>query len=122
MITLLILFMVDTKPPHYHAWYAAHLPSVKHPIAQPNATREDSIRISVTRDGLVFLRDHAIQPQELSGLIREAVKSGSERKAYLAVDARTMYGDVIPVVEQIRMSGVSDLCFLANKSGQPPLR
>jgi len=55
MITLLILFMVDTKPPHYHAWYAAHLPSVKHPIAQPNATREDSIRISVTRDGLVFL-------------------------------------------------------------------
>src|SRR5262245_37359331 len=97
MVALLILFMVHTTTPHYHSGHPVDLPRARHAIAQPSAIREDSIRISIPRDGRLFFRNYQIQPQELSGMIRDAVKSGSEKKAYIAVDARTKYGDVTPV-------------------------
>jgi Biopolymer transport protein len=118
MITLLIVFMTDIKPSHYHIW-PVDLPRTLHPVPQPSAIREDSIRIFITREGNVFFRNYQIEPKDLPELIRDAVKNGSEKKAYVGVDRRAVYGDVKPVVEQIRASGVSDVCFLAVKSDLP---
>jgi biopolymer transport protein ExbD len=91
-----------------------------------NALREDAIVIVVARDGEVFLRRRAIHAEDLPGAIEAAVASGSERAVYLSIDERARYGDVKPVIDEIRSAGISDVVILMNRAGQaryiPPQR
>jgi biopolymer transport protein ExbD len=65
------------------------------------------------RDGQIYFRSSLVRTRDLSGVIRSAVKDGAENKVYLAVDRRTLYRDVNVVVNQIRLAGLSDICFIA---------
>lgn len=104
--------MTETRP-HLVWWVSVDLPIALHSVSQPHAIREDSIRISIVRDGEVYFHTTPVLPEDLAGVIRNAVKDGAEKKAYLAVDSRAMYRDVDVVVDQIRVAGISDICFIA---------
>ena len=112
ILALLIIFMTDTRPHQHVWWFPVDVPLVLHSVSQPHAIREDSIRISIARDGRLYFQANLVQLRDVSGVIRGAVKDGSEKKAYLAVDGRTLYRDVDVVVDQIRLAGISDICFI----------
>jgi biopolymer transport protein ExbD len=113
LIVLLCIFMTETRPHQHVWWFPVDLPVAPHSVSQPHAIREDSIRISIMRDGQIYFRSSLVRPRDLSGVIRSAVKDGAENKVYLAVDSRTLYRDVNVVVNQIRLAGLSDICFIA---------
>jgi biopolymer transport protein TolR len=115
LVVLLSIFLVDTTPYHYRRWAPVDLPVVLHALPQPHARREDAIIISIKRDGVVYFRNMKTLPENIPVMVSDAVKDGSERKIYLAADSRAKYGDVNAVVDQIRLSGVSQICFLAEK-------
>jgi biopolymer transport protein ExbD len=76
------------------------------------ALREDAILVTITRDGGVYLRRREVGSQGLPQAIGLAIEKGSERRIYLMVDARTHYGDVKPVIDQIHRSGISDVVLI----------
>ena len=78
----------------------------------PNALREDAIRISITRDGRIFFRDHRVVYKDLPDEILKSARDVAEKRIYLAADARAKYGDVKGVLNQIRVTGIDDISFL----------
>lgn len=110
VLVLLVIFMADVQPFH---GISADLPAARHASPLPHARREDAIRIVVSRDGRIFFGQSAINPTDLPNRIREALLHGSERRAYLSVDARAQYADVAVVVDQVRLAGVQKVTFLA---------
>jgi biopolymer transport protein ExbD len=115
-VVLLVLFMVVQPPPfHHYLSYPADLPMSVYASPQRLALREDAMRISIPKDGAVYFRGSNIAPEELPGLIRNALKEGSEKKVYLAVDIRSRYGATAKVVDQLRLAGIEHICFLAQK-------
>ena len=83
MIALLVIFMTNTTPFHYHLWAPVDLPSSVYAAAQPSALREDAMRISIRRDGEIYFRNSRIAPEELPRLIQDAVRAGGEKKICL---------------------------------------
>jgi biopolymer transport protein ExbD len=112
-VLLLIVMMVTAGSAYPHHGRYVDLPRTISATPQPLAHREDTIKVMVSRDGLVFFRNAQVPVNQLPGLIREAVRSGSERKVYLAVDGRARYSDVAPVLDQIRAAGITQISFLA---------
>jgi biopolymer transport protein ExbD len=114
-VRLLILMMVTAGSQYSHHDLATHLARSYFASPQPSARREDVIKVAVRRDGSVFFRNSQIAVNDLPGRIREAVRSGSERKVYWAVDRRTRFSDVAPVLDQIRAAGIREISFLAER-------
>jgi biopolymer transport protein TolR len=119
-LVLLFIFMSITQPSH-GSNPPVNLPKAQSATLQPGAIREDAIRIAVSRDGRCFFDSSQAEPGELPNLIRTAMRSGSERKVYLLADSRAKNGDVEIVVDQIRLSGITDVVILTNKPSQPRL-
>jgi Biopolymer transport protein ExbD/TolR len=98
-----------------HDWRYFHHPDlipVKHATPMPNALREDALLVTVKRDGEFFLGNLEVKPDNLAGLIKTRLQEGPERKVYLRVDGRTRYLDVSIVPEEIKRTGLQDVCFL----------
>jgi biopolymer transport protein ExbD len=84
----------------------------------PGAIRADAMIISVQRDGSVFFNGDKIYPYKIPSRIRERLKAGSERRVYIAADARCKYGAVVEVIDSIREAGVEPLTFIVEKRRQ----
>jgi len=115
---LLALLMMFMGAPVGHPFVAADLPGSFQATRQPNALREDVMKVTVTRDGRVFFRKQQVQAKSLPILIRGAVGERAERKVYLAVDSRAKYGDAAAVVDEIGKVGIREICILAYKREQ----
>jgi biopolymer transport protein ExbD len=109
-LTLLVTLMTVPSA-HPGSW--ADLPRLDRPIRMPNANRDDAIRIVVARDGAIYFQKRKHLANDLPQQIRDYVKHGAECKVYLDVDWRARYGDVEPVLDQIRASGIRNITLLA---------
>jgi biopolymer transport protein ExbD len=116
MVVLLFILMFAQPGPHENRQIPVYLPTADNAVSHPDARLEDNLRVSITRDGSVYLGMYRVARDDLSGLIRDAVRNGAERKVYVAADARAKYGDVDRVVEEIRRAGISQVIFLADHS------
>jgi biopolymer transport protein ExbD len=114
-VLLLILMMVTAGSAYPHHVLATELARSYFATPEPSARREDVIKVTVRRDGSVFFRNSQMASNDLAVRIREAVRSGSERKVYLAVDRRTRFSDVAPALDQIRAAGITQISFLAER-------
>lgn len=117
MMTLLIILMVVAgfRPDRFSL--PMELTPTNHAAPLPAATREDAIRILITRDGAFYfyIREgyEEIRIADISNQIREKLRAGSERRAYLMVDQRANYGDVKPVIDAIQIAGVWNISLIA---------
>lgn len=107
-VMLVIVMMVPA--PHHGA--GVDLAKVRYSIARPRADREDAIIISITRDGKVYVGADRLFLPALPALIRNRLAEGAERRVYFKIDCRAKYGNVPPVLDQIRSAGVENICFL----------
>jgi len=115
-LALLATFMVSTPP---HHGLAVDLPTSAYAVAQRYALRENAIRVAVTKDGSIYLRNNRVQPEEVGVAIRQAVDDGAERRVYLQIDSRARYGRTEIVLDQIRKAGIRDVTLLAEKPYKP---
>jgi biopolymer transport protein ExbD len=117
MVALLFLFMPLTTD-DTHGVVAIDRPHARNATAHPHALREDSIHLTITRDGKFFFSSTGgtyqtrISIEELAPRLRDATKNAPYKELYLDADARCRYIDVEIAVDQLRAAGIPNLVIM----------
>jgi len=124
MLVLLIIFMVIT--PMLQKGVSVDLAKVNNPQAMPDADKEDALLVAVTRDGKIFFgSDQVAGADQITHLVKDRLASRSDKRVFIKADARTKYGNVVDVVDNVRAAGVDQLGLLTEQRkagpGAPPL-
>ncbi len=119
-LVLYIVFSVGTARPFDHRTLV-DLPRVIHANDQPGARREDSLQITVTRSGDVFIAGNESLPtprvssDEMGPLLLTMMQPSTERRVFIRADARARYSDVEKALNAIRAAGVHDVTFIVEQ-------
>ncbi len=117
MLVLLIIFMVIT--PMLQKGVSVDLAKTNNPVQMPDADKEDSLLVAVTRDGKVFFGSDQITPDQLTNKVKDRLSNKVDKRVFVKADARTKYGNVVEIVDDVRSAGVDQLGLLTEqrKSG-----
>ena len=113
MLVLLIVFMVIT--PMVQNKVNVDLTKSVDATPMPDAEHEDSVVVAVTRDGKVYLGANQIASADLGPRITDMLQNKTNKEVYLRADARSNYGVVMDVIDNIRTSGVDTLGVLTEQ-------
>ena len=124
MLVLLIIFMVIN--PMLQKGVSVDLARVNNPQAMPDADKEDALLVAITRDGKIFFgADQVAGADQLTHLVKDRLASRTDKRVFVKADARTKYGNVVDVVDNVRAAGVDELGLLTEQRkatpGAPPL-
>ena len=112
LMFLLLIFLSNYVPIDFHRPAVADLPKSSYAYQQPGARREDAIRITVTRDGAVYLGQTGMRLQELGPAVQSAIREGADKKVYISADANAKNIDVERVVDELGRAGITQISFL----------
>jgi biopolymer transport protein TolR len=123
MLVLLIIFMVIT--PMLQKGVSVDLATVNNPQAMPDADKEDALLVAITRDNKIFFgSDQVAGADQLTHLVKDRLASRTDKRVFIKADARTKYGNVVDVVDNVRAAGVDQLGLLTEQRktgpGAPP--
>jgi len=123
MLVLLIIFMVIT--PMLQKGVSVDLARVNNPQNMPDADKEDALLVAITRDGKIFFgADQVSGADQLTHLVKDRLASRTDKRVFIKADARTRYGNVVDVVDNVRAAGVDELGLLTEQRktgpGAPP--
>jgi biopolymer transport protein ExbD/biopolymer transport protein TolR len=113
MLVLLIIFMVIT--PMLQNKVAVDMAKVSNPVAMPDADKEDSVVVAITRDGGVFLGQNKVATSELGNLVRDKLAGKPAKTIFIRADARAQYRAVEDAIDAVRTAGVEDVGLLTQK-------
>ena len=115
MLVLLIIFMVIT--PMLSKGQTVNMVKTRNPIKMQEADREDAILIAITRDGKAFLSpgNMMIQPDQLSGKVKDLQQNRQDKTVYIKADARARFSSVTDVIDNLRTAGVEQLGLLTEE-------
>jgi biopolymer transport protein TolR len=115
MLVLLIIFMVIT--PMLNKGHNVNLVKTYNPVKMQDADKEDAIIVAVTRDGEVYLSpgNARIQPDQLSGKVKDLQQNRQDKTVYLKADARARFASVTDVIDNLRTDGVDTLGLLTEQ-------
>ncbi len=116
MLVLLIIFMVIT--PMLQKGVSVDLAKTNNPVQMPDADKEDALLVAVTRDGKVFFGSDQISPDQLTNKIKDKLANRVDKRVFVKADARTKYGNVVEVVDNVRAAGVDQLGLLTEQRKQ----
>jgi biopolymer transport protein ExbD len=123
MIALLFLFMPLTVLDG--RGIGVDRPHARNATAHPHALREDSIHLTITRDGKFFFGNTGgtcqtgISIEELAPRLRDATKNAPSKELYLDADARCRYIDVEIAIDQLSAAGITNLVILTENPRTP---
>jgi len=122
MVVFVILLMFMTIPVDYHRGGSVDLPKVLHPVAMRGADREDAIKVSITRDGKMYLGTDQVWTPDLPMKIQDRLRDREvERKVYIVADMRARLGGVRLALDGARSAGIIRVAFLADQGELPKL-
>jgi biopolymer transport protein ExbD/biopolymer transport protein TolR len=81
----------------------------------PNADKDDAVVVAISSDGTVFLGNKVTPMEEISSWVRDRIAERLDKTVYIKCDARTKYGEVVRLVDQVRTSGVDNVGLLTEK-------
>jgi biopolymer transport protein ExbD len=113
MLVLLIIFMVVT--PMLQHGISVDLVPVQNAVDMQDADKDNAIVVAITRDGAIYLGNSRISKDDLTGQIKDRLSNRLDKMVYLKADARSKYGDVVGVVDEIRSAGVDQLGLLTER-------
>jgi biopolymer transport protein ExbD/biopolymer transport protein TolR len=113
MLVLLIIFMVVT--PMFQNGEPVDLAKVDNPIDLPNADKDDAVIVAISRDGTTFLGNTKMALDEISSRVSDRISSRQDKTVFIKSDARAKYGDVVKLVDQVRLAGVENVGLLTDK-------
>ncbi len=114
MLVLLIIFMVVT--PMLQKGISVDLARVDSPLDKPDADKDDSIIVAVTPDGATYLGSSKIPRDQITAQVRDLISARLDKTVFIKSDARSRYGDVVAVVDEIRAAGVDQLGLLTERN------
>jgi len=124
MLVLLIIFMVIT--PMLQKGVSVDLAKVNNPQAMPDADKEDALLVAINKQGDIFFgADKVSGADQLTHLVKDRLASRTDKRVFIKADARTRYGNVVDVVDNVRAAGVDELGLLTEQRkatpGAPPV-
>ena len=119
MLVLLIIFMVIT--PMLQKGVSVDLAKTNNPVQMPDADKEDALLVAIKRDGTIFFGSDKVQPDQLTNKVKDRLANRIDKRVFIKADARTKYGNVVEVVDNVRAAGVDQLGLLTEqrKAGAP---
>jgi biopolymer transport protein TolR len=118
MLVLLIIFMVIT--PMLQNKVNVELAKTVSADALPDADKEDSVKVAITRDGRVYLGANQIVLADLGPKAQDLLQNKPDKTVYIRADARARYGVVMDAIDNLRTAGVDQVGFLTEPSQAPP--
>jgi biopolymer transport protein TolR len=112
LIVLLFVLMISGTSYHDLPGNSVTLTETHHATPMPGAVREDAMHINITQDGKICFGYKSISSLDLPDQIREQVRNGAEKKVYISADAHAKYGEVVEVLNEVRLAGIDNVCFL----------
>ena len=120
MLVLLIIFMVVT--PMLQKGASVDMAKTDNPAPMQDADKEDAVIVAVQKDGVIYLGNDRITPDQLTQKVRDKLDRKTDKRVFVRADAHAKYGMVVDVVDNVRSAGVDQLGLLTeqNKSTTPP--
>ena len=106
MLVLLIIFMVTA--PLITAGIKVDLPKSS---SSPITDEQEPLKISVTKEGNVFIQDIKIDINELVPRLSAITKAKKDSRIFVQADKTVKYGDVIAVMSKINAAGYSKVAL-----------
>jgi biopolymer transport protein ExbD len=115
MLVVLIIFMVIT--PMLSKSIPVDLALTRNPVTMPDADKEDSIIVAITRDGQTFLSPglKKVEVADLAPLVKEMLTGRPSKIVYIKADARSKYERVEEVVDNLRAGSVDEVGLLTEQ-------
>ncbi len=113
MLVLLIIFMVIT--PMLQKGVSVDLARTDNPQQMPDADKEDALLVAVMRDGTIYFGQEKTTADALTEKVKDKLANRTDKRVFVKADARTKYGNVVEVVDDVRSAGVDQLGLLTEQ-------
>jgi len=113
MLVLLIIFMVIT--PMLNNKVQINMAMVNNSIPMPDANKDNSVVVAITRNGAVFLGQNRVDPSQLGSLVATKLENQTNKTIYIRADERVRYKAVEDTVDDVRTAGVDDIGLLVQR-------
>ena len=117
MLVLLIIFMVIT--PMLQNKVNIDLAKTDNPTTMPDADKEDSIVVAVTRNGDFYLGQERVDPSQLGAKVRDRLTDKPGKQIFVRADARAKFLDVENAIDDVRTAGIESVGLLTEKRQTP---
>ena len=116
MLVVLIIFMVIT--PMLSKSIPVDKALTRNPITMPDADKEDSVIVAITKDGQTFLSPglQKIESTELAPKVRDLLQNRPSKMVYINADGRAKYEKVEDVVDNLRAGSVDEVGLLTEQT------
>lgn len=118
MLVLLIIFMVVT--PMLQNKVNVDLAKTISAVPMPDADHEDAVKVSVVRDGRVYLGANQISLADLGPKAQDLLQNKANKTVYIRADARARYGIIMDAIDNLRTAGVDEVAFLTEPQPNTP--
>jgi biopolymer transport protein TolR len=95
---------------------SVQLPFASHAVAVPQADDKDSLILTVTDDGQLYVGIEPISGTELVAKVKNALSSHTQKTLYLKADGRTPYVNLVKILDSVRTAGVERLTLLTDET------
>jgi biopolymer transport protein ExbD/biopolymer transport protein TolR len=85
------------------------------PQQMPDADQEDSLLVAVMRDGTIYFGQDKVSADQLTAKVKDKLANKTDKRVFVKADARTKYGNVVEVVDNVRSAGVDQLGLLTEQ-------
>jgi biopolymer transport protein ExbD len=104
---LLVFFMISTLSMTVNRGVPVNLPKA----ASAQKELRESVNITVTREGDIFLNKEPITLQEIGQRVQAGLEKDPELLAVINADDQALHGAIVDVMDKIRLAGVSRLAI-----------
>jgi biopolymer transport protein TolR len=111
MLVLLIIFMITA--PMLHQGIEVALPRSESPNLP--LRKEDPVILSISRDGLIYLKERPIHPTKLVEVLTPLLRGRADETVFLKGDRDVPYGRVIEVLDTLSKGGISKVGMVTEK-------
>ncbi len=118
MLVLLIIFMVVT--PMLNNKVNVDLAKTASAVVMQDANKSDSVKVSITRDGRVYLGAGQLALADLGPKAQDLLQNKADKTVYVRADARARYGIVMDAIDNLRTAGVDQVAFLTEPEKTTP--
>jgi biopolymer transport protein ExbD len=116
MFFLLASFMMVSLSQTHMKGIRVNLPSANVPPPPPNQIK-DYVSIRVTEGGLIYFDNVMVLSDDVMGKLYDLQKQNPEIKVSLSAEPLAMHGDVIGVLDKIRLAKITKIGYQIKTAG-----
>jgi len=110
MFFLLASFMMVSLSQTHMKGIRVNLPSANVPPPPPNQVK-DYVSIRVTEGGLIYFDNQAVMSDDVLNRLYQLHEQNKEIKVSLSAEQLATHGDVIGVLDKIRLAGITKIGY-----------